>query len=481
MIATRAGLLLLAAGFTMGCASAPVDSAFDDVQHLVGDRTGAELSWDQDVSAKATVRDHVHEILARELRVEDAIQIALLSSPDLQAIYEELGVAQADLVQAGLPKNPFLEAEVRFPGPAAEGHVIQELVSLFTRPLEQRVAAERLEEAKLRVAAAVTNLAGQVAVAFFDFQGEQQIAEMRATVLAAADASRDAAQRLHKAGNITDLALANEDAMERQARLDLAEAEAMVIEKRERLNALMGLFGNDVTWHATARLQELPANEVPQPGLESLAIANNFEIAAARQEIASLAGSLGLVRATALLPELELGIHDSREVGGPNTLGPSIGLQLPIFDRGQGRVARGESLLRQSEQRLTARAIELRSRVRALYARMNAKRQRVDFYRKIVVPLRERIVEQTQLEYNGMLLGVFDLLRAKHDAIDAGREWIEALRDYWMARAELEALAGGKLPQEEPGAASAASNPEPATQPAKAPETPPEHDHHGGH
>jgi cobalt-zinc-cadmium efflux system outer membrane protein len=65
-----------------------------------------------------------------------------------------------------------------------------------------------------------------------------------------------------------------------------------------------------------------------------------------------------------------------------------------------------------------------------------------------VLPLRHRIVEQTQLEYNAMQVGVFPLLQAKQAEIDAGREYVEALQQYWLQHVELERAAGGRLQQD---------------------------------
>ena len=72
-------------------------------------------------------------------------------------------------------------------------------------------------------------------------------------------------------------------------------------------------------------------------------------------------------------------------------------------------------------------------------------RQRVDYVQSTAMPLRRRVVEESQLQYNAMQVSLFDLLRAKQEEVNAGREYVEALRDYWVARAELEKAVGGSL------------------------------------
>jgi cobalt-zinc-cadmium efflux system outer membrane protein len=63
-----------------------------------------------------------------------------------------------------------------------------------------------------------------------------------------------------------------------------------------------------------------------------------------------------------------------------------------------------------------------------------------------ILPMRERIVKETQLLYNGMLEGIYTLLNDYRDGVMAGRDYIDAQRDYWIAIAQLERATGGRLP-----------------------------------
>jgi cobalt-zinc-cadmium efflux system outer membrane protein len=268
---------------------------------------------------------------------------------------------------------------------------------------------------------------------------------MRRSVEAAAADSADAAQRLHEAGNITDLQLAEREMLHEQARLDLASAELMVLDRREELSALMGVWGRDTGFTVATRLPELPQGEISLLGLESLAVSQRADLAAARHEIESIAESLGIDKVTGVVPQLALVGHYERELEGPGTAGPSLELTLPIFDQGQAKIAAASARLRQSEQRYAALAIQIRSDVRRLRNRLLSARSRTEYLAKVILPLRQRVVEQTQLEYNAMLVNVFQLLQSKQAEIETGREYIEALRDYWVARAELERSVGGRF------------------------------------
>lgn len=438
------GVMLLA-----GCASTQSkESAFSDVAATVAERTNMQIHWDQGTDADRQVVEAVHAMLQKELTVDDAVQIALLNNRNLQATYEDLGIARSELVQAGLLRNPTLSAQIRFPGrpkSPLEIDVTEEFLSMLLLPVRKRLAGAAFDSAKLQVTDAVLNMISQTKAAFYTLQGAEQLIEMRQSVLLATEASADAAMRMHDAGNITDLQLANEEALHGRAKLDLADAEADMLDAREQLNAAMGVWGLDTTWKIAARLPELPTQDIDLAGLESLAMSQRLDLAAARQDIEVMAQHLGLMRASALIPEAAIASHYERESDGSSTAGPGIEIPIPIFDQGRAAVAGGQARLRQSQQRYAALAVEIRSQVRRARNRTMAAASRARYLTQVILPLRHSIVEETQLEYNGMLVGVFELLRTKQEEIDAGRQYIETLRDYWIARTELERVVGGRL------------------------------------
>lgn len=437
--------VLLGAPLLVGCTLSAKGNGFDDVRNVVDERVGQRVEWKTDSPEDAAIDDSVRKLLEHELTADTAVQIALLNNRNLQATYEELGVARADLIQAGLLRNPVVTFERRFTGQALELDIAQEFIELLTRPLRKRVAAAAFGAAKLRVSAAVLDLAAEVRAGFFELQGTEQMADMRRQVLVGTQASSELAQRMHDAGNITDLDLRMEQRFVRQAQLDLAAAEMETTQLRERLNTLMGLWGWDTTWRISARLPDLPSPETPLSGLESLAVSERLDLAAARRDITTAAETLGLTNALRWVPGLSGYAHTEREPDGKTTIGPGIEILLPIFDWGQAAVPRDRALLRQKQQRYIALAVEIRSDVRAAYSRMRTARDRAEFYRLTVLPLQTEILADAQLQYNAMILGPLELFQLKQAEIDAGREYIEALRDYWIARSEIERAVGGRI------------------------------------
>jgi cobalt-zinc-cadmium efflux system outer membrane protein len=438
----------------LGCASTSPDDAFHDVAAAVERRSGHRARWDQGTPEDAQVDRAVSAMLARELSVDDAVQIALLRNPSLLATYEDLSVAQADLVQAGLLRNPTfgvlgVPSEHDTLDPAVVGTVAFDFLDLFTLPARKKIAATELEAVKMRVGDAVLDLAGRVRTAYFEMQGANQAVAMRRAIADAADASAALAKRQSEAGNINELDLANEEALALQARLDLARARGNVLGARERLTQLMGLWGAETQWRVPEKLPELPAKEGPLDHLEALAIAQRLDVAAARGEVETLSRTLSFVRSTRWIGGVG-GQVDIEPLGDGRderhfVAGPGITVALPIFDQGQAAVARVHAALRQSQHRLDALAIGVRSQVRMARDRVVLARDVVERYRASLVPQRERIVALSQQQYGGMLLGVYQLIQAKQNEVTAYGEYIDAVRDYWIARSDLERAVGGRV------------------------------------
>jgi cobalt-zinc-cadmium efflux system outer membrane protein len=443
------GLIVLAAIAT-GCATLDPGAAFLDVERLVGARTPRTIHWNQGTPADREVEERIATLLQSELTPEAAVQIALFNNRSLQATFARLGIAQADLVQAGLLPNPVVHFAWRFaasgPGPSAEANLLLDFIQALQIPLRKRVAEAALEAAKLEVAEAVIDLAADVKVAYYGLQGAEQMLDLRETITRATEYSADVAVRQREAGAIRRLDLANERALYEQAKLDLARAEVEVLEAREHLNMLLGLWGPQTRWTMPRRLPELPREELPPRGLESLAVSQRLDLAAARQEAERLVQTLGLRRAEALVPTGITGPEAEKEPEGEWTVGPAIELPIPIFDQGQARVGGAAAEVRERLERYRALAVDVRAQVRKAWTRMESARLRAAHYPKVLLPLRREILEETQREYNAMLAGVYQLLQAKRDEIEAGRGYVETLTEYWVARAELERAVGGDLP-----------------------------------
>ena len=210
----------------------------------------------------------------------------------------------------------------------------------------------------------------------------------------------------------------------------------------------MGLWGPEAGWQLDRRLPDVPAEPLAVEALERQALQQSLDLASARQRLIMGGEQLGVSRAMVLIPESSLGAGAEREEGEWK-VGPTIEVPIPLLNQGQGRIGRAVAELRRAQQEYYALGVRLRSTARALEERLQGADDRARYYRDILLPLRERIVRETQLHYNAMQLGVFDLLRAREQQIQAAIGYVETLLDYWLARTDLEQLVSGRIPSGE--------------------------------
>jgi len=433
-----------------GCAQLSQDRGFDGVRGVVAARAGLDVHWDQGTPADAQVAETVRGILARSLTADDAVQIALLNNRRMQASYERLGIAQADLVEAGLLENPVFHIRPRWPDRPPTTTNIElgvewDFLQALMIPARKQLAGIRFEGAQLDVTNEVLTFVGQVREAYYTLVAAEQLANVMRVVAEAGEASFELAERMSAAGNVPDLDLENERALYEEAKLDYARAQLEAFDAREHLNALMGVWGRQTEWSVSAHLPEMPATEASIAHLESVAIANRLDLAQAGREVEVLSAALGFTRNWRFIVFARIGIDSERDTSGQWVTGPELQIELPLFNQRQAAIARLEAELRASEDRLIALAIEIRSEVRAERTRLLLTRQVVDRYRTVVVPTYQRIVQLSQEQYNFMLIGVFQVLEARKEEMRTYRDYVNQVRDYWITRARLERAIGTRL------------------------------------
>ncbi len=443
-----------------GCAGVNPRPAFDDASAMARSRTNADAEWARSPAETARLEERIQPLLAQPLTAESAVQIALWNNRGLQASFEEIGISQSDAAQAGLPGNPEFGISARFPDrPPSAGNleigVAQSVLDFVLLPRRKKIALAELERTKLGVVAEILDLVMEVKVAFYTLQADLHLTDRLRLILDVNEASMELARRQNEAGNLNDLDLAAHNAVFSQSKVDLALSELQTRSDRERLNRLLGLWGPATKWTVSEELSPPPEDETTDL-LESAALLQRPELQASRLAVDVIGQALALKKKTRFFPVgVQVGIDVERDTDRQIVTGPSLVLQLPIFDFGRVSIARLESQRRQAERRLEALAVDVRSEVRELRDLVAAGRELADYYRKVVLPQRLEILDLTLLHYNSMLKGAYDLLSAKQNQVAAERAFVQAWRDYWIARARLERALGGRFPDrsKQPGPA----------------------------
>ena len=448
-------LILVGLAPLLACASVQPKKARQEVGAIIEERSAVRdaVPEKQDEESRAQVRTRVEKLAAEPLTLDRALQIAVLNNREFQAVLEELGVAQADLVQAGLLKNPVIAGDLvvstRGNGLGGGLSLSQSLLSVFLIPAQRRLAKSRLAHAVVTVGHESLTLVRDVKEAFLTAQAAAATLELQRALTQAAEVADELARRQFDAGNISPLDRELFAAALDRARVELADATIASTVAREDLNRLLGFWGESVAWSFAGTLDEQLPQEADLQRLEEYGIENRLDLSAARFEVASVEYALKL-RRRGFIPQIDGDFVARNEVGDDAghewVLGPGLSLELPIFDPGHADFARIRAYLRQAQHQLQHKAITARSEIRVHREEVVAARRKVDYYRETVLPRTESIAKLTMEQYNAMLLGTYQLLETRSDQIAARREYVEAVRDYWIERAELELAAGGRLP-----------------------------------
>ena len=464
---------LCASLLAAGCSSLPADLGHADVAR--------ELSARGLSTPDTTMRNDVRVWLAAPLSLDRAIQIALLRNPELRAETARLGFAAADVYEAGRLANPLLSASWRAAGNEPHAQLTLGIAVNFTDLLfvhaRTKIADAQFEHARLVVGNAALDLAADVEKAYRRVAAAERQRQLQTTLMQAAQTSATLAQRYFAAGNLQRRELALEQAAATQAALDADRAQLAVDLARGEFSRMLGLARDEQAWTLAEPLAAPPAHEDEAAALVTLALAHRLDLAAARRHADAVAQRYGLQRKTQWLDGATIGVEREREYDGGVHGGASLGLALPLFDWGRGRRARGEAELQIAEAAVDARRLDVIRDVDAATACVAEARQRVDRYRMQLIPAREQIVEQTQRALNYMLVDVFELLAARRQSDLAYGGYLDALRDYWLARADLARAVGRRLPSAPDAANSETSAPPPLADDAAA-AMPMPHDHH---
>jgi len=381
----------------------------------------------------------------------DAVQSALSYNPRVQIALGEIGVTRADLIEALTLDNPRLFGSARWPG-SGSGYLIdlelsQNFQKLILMASSRKLADLQSEEARLRAVGEILSVASEAEIAFLDAVAARHTAILNRMIAESSAASAEFALRQKEAGNLSELEFLREQAMFEDARMELAESELIANEALNELLRVMSVPSEE--YDLITIPDQLPAIDeeaADLPVLERAAIEGSPEIALRIQSIEVVAQALGISRDWRWLGSVEFGVAGEREREGTWLTGPSLSIEVPIFDRNQPEIQRQEAWLHQREQELVQSAIDLRASVRTQHERLLFSQQKARHMLEIVIPAKESILKQTQRQYNYMLTGVYEVLQARNEEYESYREYIDALHRYWVSHAELRRLIGGKLP-----------------------------------
>ena len=421
------------------CATVPAGQDQAAISGLLRDRQAVSIR--KEAAALA-------QMMANPMTLDSAVQTAIVKSPSLGLIYGQLGLDQADVLEAIEIANPRLGLSTLSAsgGKTEVQSLTLPVADLILLPARLNLAKQARARARFQLASALLDVQLNVESAWYQAVAAEQAALMRNAVASALQTSADLAERYFNAGNITELDLSHEQAAASQALIAAQQADVSAKAARANLDSLIGLSPTDPLWALSAALPLPTENDDRVDELQSLALSHNLSLMAADQDLSIWHQVTATRRATWWLGDTALGLERERDPEGVRASGHSLDLELPIFNQGQAKTARLNAKRDLAKAQSAQIRLNLSHQIAARADELQRRRQVIALHSDGLIPQRQTIVARSQEQQNYMLLGVFGLIEAKTREYEAYEGYIEAVRDFWLARVELTRLVGTRLP-----------------------------------
>ncbi len=441
-----------------GCANFSPDGGMFTVQAMASEDLGKDVVKIRSEADAAIVEARVKALLAKPLSASSAVQVALLNNRGLQAAYNELGISEAQMVEASLPPPPTIALArlVWSGGYEIERQILQNVLGLLTLPRRREIAEARFRQAQIRAVETTLRTAAEARRAYYRSVAANEVAKALENARLSAEAIADLSKQLGETGALSRLDQARQNVLYAEVSGHLATARLRQRTEREGLVRALGLWGEQTKFRLPDSLPPLPKSPRAMATVESDAVGRRVDLVIAQMELDILASELGLTKRTRLIDALEVAGHSKKEkeetVDHGKTeaeitrkRGVEVEFQIPIYDFGEARVVRAEETYMQAVNRLLERAVNVRSEARQAYQTYRGAYDIARHHEREILPLRQIISDEALLSYNAMITDVFELLADVRARIGSNVQAIEARREFWLATVDLStAILGGR-------------------------------------
>lgn len=457
---------LAAAALLAACAPLQTRQSLQATNAITQPHTGVPLQLQRSDAQRQHAQTQIDALLAKPLSADDAVRAALLGSPALQALIAQAQAESATSTQSARLANPVFGFErllIGGGGVEITRSLSVGLLDLLTLPTRSRINTAQQEQLRLRLASEVLRVAALARRDWVQTVAAQQTLAYDRDVVDAAQATATLAARMQQAGNFTKLDAAQQGLFAADSQLRLNRAERAATQSREALVRTLGLSAAQ-----SARLTlpaQLPAVPQQPPRATQLplqaALDARLDVQLARASYTATAQAAGLTRNTSLIEHVELGgVRKTSSDAAPQN-GVDLSLPLPLFDLGDARRSASALRVLAARNRAVATARSAASQLREADALRRSAWLQQQLSQTQIVPLAQTVLDESQLRYNGMLIGTFQLVAAAQTQVQAVRAAIAAQRDYWLADATWQAAqlgveAGADWRPDAPSASAAA-------------------------
>lgn len=434
-----------------GCARVDFNKSLSTTNQMAAGFTQGKLSLAQTDEQRAAMNRHAEELLQKPVSQSDAVLLALAISPGLQAMLAQSWSDAARAAQIGRISNPVFtferlisSAELELSGIIAFG-----LLDLLTLPQRSSMAQRMIDQTQLQLTRDVVDQITQVRQAWVKAVATRQSLLYAKQVHDAAEASAELGRLLQSTGNFNKIQRARQQSFYADATAKWATAQHAAMAAREELIRILGLTDDQANRLLLPdRLPDLPKEPLSPEQTGSSTSKTRLDIRLAQAEYEAAAKAQGLTLLTSFT-DIELGLrYDSTKdrADGHKTIkrGYEVSVRLPIFDWGDNQRDAMNARTLAAAYQLEATVRAAGSNLRQSYSAYRTAYDIVRHYRDEIVPLRKAISEENLLRYNGMLIGVFELLADTRDQINSVIAAIDAEQQFWLADAALQASMIGR-------------------------------------
>ncbi|MCZ6787261.1 MAG: TolC family protein [Planctomycetota bacterium] len=381
------------------------------------------------------------------LSPDEAAAVAIALNPDLRAFRVEKGIAEGELLSAGLLPNPEIDANAVNPaGPtslAGEIDILFDLTeALVTRGPRKARARARIEEVRWEVADREWQIRNEVYPALLELSYVEETLKLNQSQRQVASRTLTSIKARKDGGTATELEVVVAEGEFAELR---RQEQRLLGDKRlaqQRLNELLGLPPNHKT--RLERTENPLAYASVSGSPESVASqlkTRRPDLLAAEQAYLVAEKELH-VEFRRRFGRLWAGPRGQREGDGTRSWGFAFSLELPIFNWNQGEIAVKNAARMQRRREYVALLHGARAEFYAAWAQRETLDAELKLYFADIAPRLDRSMELAERAFKQGELDLLQVLLLQGRVLRAKQEVLARLRDFHRSRIEVERTLG---------------------------------------
>lgn len=428
------------------CTSIPKDGGLSNINSLVEAKLKGGVQLPSLLNKDQFTTDALAGLLAQPLSISAAEKLAVGFNPMMKVKLFKVGLAEADYAQAGRMENPGF-SYARFSGQAYEASILFDMGGVILMPLKRQLEARRLQAARYQAASDVLEHIANTRRSWINAVAARQQTGLMQRALESAEAGNNLTRQMSALGHSSVIEAADSELFLSGMRTSLTRQRLAESAAREGLIRQLGLWGKQArSLKLPNQLPELPIHSIAIESVEGQAIENRLDVRMANMNIVGLAKNLKLTRLNPFFSAIELGpVLEKGE--GEIDRGFELEFRIPIFDIGDIKTQKAKAIYEQAQAQAEVTAIFAASSARQALVSYQSSLEIAKHFRDTVLPLRARISQEQLLMFNGMLISVFDLLDDLRSSTNMESNYVDAIKDFWIADTDLQqALTGSGMP-----------------------------------